>query len=764
MVDQPNVLEAPGDIVNTPLTIGKARDLAAMLREGKIEYAQYVECRETAGGEVVVFDVEVELGQLKVNDIRRFERIAAEFFSDDMVMPDVLALRADFPLVPHINLRTVEFPRSLCLYDRPYRELKRQWTAPQFVERIREWLRLTAKGKLHGEDQPLEPLLVAAEGMIVIPYALTLVEDREQFRPLYVTATSMESGDAFYVARATRPNKTGKGVPFAACVLSCTPQQHGVIRRQPETLADLAEMVGAAGLDLLPALRKQMSGCKEEMGKEVGPFLDAPLIVIVRFPKTRVAGGEEETTDVFVFLTFQSVLDVGTDIGLWEVTTLENGQRSLGGFLVPPHDKTGSNVTIKALNPVYEFHPVWANLLSGQEIREEPKMVAIGAGALGSQVIMNAARGGFGLVWQVIDEDRLYPHNLVRHALNGTHVGFHKAETICRTANSLSGDEELFTPIVADVLRAGDNAEKLSEALRDADTILDMSASVTVSRHLVHAVESEAQRISLFLNPSGEDLVLLAEAADRKIPLDALEMQYYRAIVNSDEMAGHFEAEEDRRRYGQSCRDVTVKIPQELVALHAAIGTRAVRLAARADKPQISLWRSSPDHSVKRVEITPTPVRRMKLGEWTLSVDGHVFDTLAGLRESKLPNETGGVLLGSFDLERKTAYIVDTIPSPPDSEEWPTLYIRGCKGLEHHVKAIHKRTDGMLHYVGEWHSHPDGCSTQPSDDDMLVFAWLTERMNSDGFPALMMIAGEAGAMNCFIGKMERVENLIPVPD
>jgi len=107
---------------------------------------------------------------------------------------------------------------------------------------------------------------------------------------------------------------------------------------------------------------------------------------------------------------------------------------------------------------------------------------------------------------------------------------------------------------------------------------------------------------------------------------------------------------------------------------------------------------------------------------------------------------------------------VDTIPSPPDSEEWPTLYIRGCKGLEHQVKSIHKRTDGMLHYIGEWHSHPDQCSTLPSDDDMQVFAWLTERMNADGFPALMMIAGQGGAVNCFLGKIENTENVFPVPD
>ena len=38
-----------------------------------------------------------------------------------------------------------------------------------------------------------------------------------------------------------------------------------------------------------------------------GAFLEAPLIIIVRFPKTRVDGESVESTDVFVFLTHQSV-------------------------------------------------------------------------------------------------------------------------------------------------------------------------------------------------------------------------------------------------------------------------------------------------------------------------------------------------------------------------------------------------------------------------------------------------------------------------
>lgn len=38
-----------------------------------------------------------------------------------------------------------------------------------FLERIRNWLRLTAIGKLHEDDQPLEPLLPIGPDYVVLP-------------------------------------------------------------------------------------------------------------------------------------------------------------------------------------------------------------------------------------------------------------------------------------------------------------------------------------------------------------------------------------------------------------------------------------------------------------------------------------------------------------------------------------------------------------------------------------------------------------------
>ena len=66
---------------------------------------------------------------------------------------------------------------------------------------------------------------------------------------------------------------------------------------------------------------------------------------------------------------------------------------------------------------------------------------------------------------------------------------------------------------------------------------------------------------------------------------------------------------------------------------------------------------------------------------------------------------------------------------------------------------ITNRTVGQLEYVGEWHSHPDGCPTLPSEDDLKVFLWQTEHMTDAGLPALMAILGDRGGSSWYLGEM-----------
>jgi proteasome lid subunit RPN8/RPN11 len=296
--------------------------------------------------------------------------------------------------------------------------------------------------------------------------------------------------------------------------------------------------------------------------------------------------------------------------------------------------------------------------------------------------------------------------------------------------------------LIADLLAPLD--DEVRRAFAEAEAVLDMSASVTVARHLVHGIDSPARRGSLFLNPDGTDLVLLVEDAERRVRLDDLEMQYYREIANNPDLSHHLLRNGERIRYAHGCRDVTATIGQDQVAAYSGIGARAVRLALDAPAATLAIWRAGEDFAVSVIRSEPVTFDRLRLGDWTLALNPTLLRQVQELRAGKLPNETGGVLLGSFDLQRKIVYVVDTIPSPPDSQEWPELYIRGHKGLREQVERVDRVTGGGLQYVGEWHSHPDGAACNPSEDDSKVFDWLQSYMALDGLPPLMVIIGEAG--------------------
>jgi hypothetical protein len=164
-----------GGIIITPetLAIPRAKATASMLQRGVLDYAALLECRRRYDGdeEILIVEVGVQIPQLKSYEIQPTERLALVFRKDDG-RPDAVSLRPNFPQVPHLNLTATEYPRSLCLYEEDWAEVKSSWTPARFVERIRYWLAETVKGTLHKDDQPLEPLIVGSGYQIVVPHDL----------------------------------------------------------------------------------------------------------------------------------------------------------------------------------------------------------------------------------------------------------------------------------------------------------------------------------------------------------------------------------------------------------------------------------------------------------------------------------------------------------------------------------------------------------------------------------------------------------------
>lgn len=731
-----------------PDSLGRsdARSLAQRLVRG-VSFARLVECRRGTAGELVVMDVDVEVPQRPAYDIRLEERIGLWFDAADSSgvdnPPEVFALRDDFPGdAPHVNLRAHDYPRSLCLYDVAFAELRLTWTPARLVTLVRDWLRLTARGELHAADQPLEPLLSGGHGWIVLPSVL-----RERDTVLGLKRRGEIGGKPVLIAVPAH-EVAHEERRFVVASIRTKPRTHGVIRRAPATLKDLHEMLAEGGDDF----RERLSVTVEHW-KEQGVGLDVQVAIVLLVPMRRADRAEPEVEQPWAFLTTESLGTVGQSLGLWEQS--EHGLATLIGDV---KGDAGASINLLLLNAHWEHTRHDAARFNGRPAVDDRRLLAVGAGALGSQVLMCAARSSFGQ-WTVVDSDVLLPHNLARHALGEEAVGWPKASGVVVAMSRTSSDSQVHAAINANVLSPSSEAAELEHALEDATAIVDMSASVAVARTLARDCAGSARRISLFLNPSGTDLALLTEAEDRSVRLDALEMQYYRAVATDPTLSDTLLGAVSRERYGRSCRDVSVQLPHARVALHAAIGAQALESAVNDPDPAIRVWRLDKSLGVRAVIVAVQPSIEMELGDWRLVTDIGLLARIHALRHQKLPNETGGVLLGAVDIARRIVYVADTIPSPPDSEEWPTLYIRGAAGVAAEVERVQKVTAGQLHYVGEWHSHPRHCAPLPSSDDLKVFAWITEALDPDDLPAVMMIVADEGTA-AFVGQIDRDERPI----
>lgn len=727
---------APGKLTDAAkFVLPKSRQLAEFLLSGVHQNARFLEARATAGVdkfETIVLEVDVEVGQAPLRDIRPVERIAVSFSESDRSWPEVLALRFDFPSdLPHLFPRLESAPCSLCLYEESYEEVRLRWTAVKIVERIRFWLRESSRSNLHGSDQPLEPVFVGSFESLILPADIFSVGANA---PEHLSVQCCEQGfrSNVYIATRIQGNLNANLGGFVATVFLGAPRVQRAMQLAPRNLLELGEAASSAGVDVLDGLRRRLMEWQHDP-----PLLNSRLILVVAFPKIREDGAAVEASDIWAFGTNHSVAQLGEMLSLWQLV----GGSQVGGLVGVTFDmKRAAGISLAPLNPQFALVRSRAAAANGV-VPDAKRITAVGVGALGSQIIGTLVRGGYGQ-WKFIDEDMFLPHNAARHELPHSAVGRTKVTALTQWVNSLLAEPVAEAGVVANLLDPGDQREAVENALRGAEVIADFSASQAVARYLARDFDGSARCVSAFMNPSGTDLVVLAEDASRQTRLDAVEMQYYRMLLEESALSEHFQPPEGRVRTARSCRDVSAVLAGDIVSHHASVASRGFRMALSQDDARIYIWRTDQQFNTRLFQRSPARVVERAVGNARVITDELFLGAVRQERQRKLPRETGGVLLGTWDLQRGIVYVVAMIPSPDDSEERPTSYIRGCQGLESAVSRGVAETDGQLQYIGEWHSHPDGHSANPSEDDCKLFNWVREYTTQDGYPPVMLIVGE----------------------
>ncbi|MBL7794544.1 MAG: ThiF family adenylyltransferase [Saprospiraceae bacterium] len=663
--------------------------------------------------EYLIVEISVQRPQFPVNPINYVERILIEIENSDKI-PCVYALRVDFPKLPHQNLMPFEKPRCLCLYEQSKEEVWVTWTAFSFLERIRDWFSLSAKGKLHQENQPLEPFFINSIGNIIIPHNFNV-------------------GDIFFISSISENNfivtsqkPSGNNIPFRLEVFKSIPVVHGFINKEPQNLQDLIYLLNEHRIDLTTKLN--------EYFKDSSKY-NLFLLILLYIPRKRFSEGVVESIEKYAFLCLDTIEEIGIKLGV-----LAKENNNVGLLIGSQIDINSANVIpIGILRPYTEFDKNLARLVS--KVSDESKIVQIGIGAVGSELFNLASRSGFGGHWTLVDNDILLPHNLYRHSLLNFQVGKFKSHASSDTANYLLKDSS-FSTFIIEKIGLNPLSEDLDRQLQDAKLIIDTSASLAVSRKLSRMEEYEGRRISFFLNPKGDALVCIAEEVNREITLNELEAFYYQLLNNEPLLNSHFTNEHKGIRYGNSCRDVSNYIPNERFGIFSSIATGVLKELEKEEMGFIRIWQLSGKFGINHFQANPTILKKCRVKEWDINISNELLDKMFKKRIEKLPVETGGILVGLIDTQYKSIYIVDSIFSPNDSREYPTAYYRGIDGLGEQLKSIEYCTNNFLTYLGEWHSHPKGCSVNQSSDDLILFAWLSNFMQSRGIPGVMLILND----------------------
>jgi integrative and conjugative element protein (TIGR02256 family) len=677
------------------------------------------------GDEVIICTLDVEISQKPKNGIQAYENIAIICSYYDNDFPEVYALRDNFKTgLAHTNAKSFEYPINLCITEDIFVEVRHNFSEFEFIDKIIHWFSKTAEGKLHTEEQPLEPFFIANENVII-------KNDLDFINGTYL---SKPEGSSFYFIQSESSN----GNQYVLFDFTFDDITHGFVQKIPSNISDLNNSLTIKNRCFSEIFKDYLESIFDTIN-DVG-YAEQKIAIICRINLKRKQTDTSSTdTQFLVFFTNESMLSIGNK---------SNYLHKQDGFIVKTVNESFKKevidkIEINMKSVIFDFNYRFAAYFNNQEINED-EYTLIGAGSLGSQLFENMVRTGFGK-WHVIDNDILAPHNLAKHILNKDDVGFNKAERICNKANNLV-DEQIATAHNTNFLDVF-NDESFIRKIEKSKAIIDMSTSIAVARTLARDCDKDiiSQRISIFINPNGTDLVILAEDKKRKHKLDLLEMQYYRSLYYESNLKHHLQFDQKQKvRYNRSsCREITNRINHTDVSLLSSIATKTVKSIINSGDASIQIWSIGNNSlDIDRYSFNPSYWQRKIVKGWKVYLDKWLLDKMRNQRESKLPNETGGILMGSYDVDRKIIYVCDTIMAPKDSIETQTSFERGKQGLLDKYVEYLKVTDSQLFYIGEWHSHPKQSSIKPSSLDAKLYDFLYTKMSKQGFPVIMIILGD----------------------
>lgn len=132
-------------------------------------------------------------------------------------------------------------------------------------------------------------------------------------------------------------------------------------------------------------------------------------------------------------------------------------------------------------------------------------------------------------------------------------------------------------------------------------------------------------------------------------------------------------------------------------------------------------------------------------------ISDDALNSLFNAYDKELPLETGGILLGKVSIDYSEYIITNACEISSSLMRTPTLFIRDYKKAQEVINNLWKNSNGIINYLGEWHTHPNMMGA-PSSIDIKTISNIYFKIEKEIEKLFLVIIG--GNKDIFIGVQE----------
>lgn len=372
------------------------------------------------------------------------------------------------------------------------------------------------------------------------------------------------------------------------------------------------------------------------------------------------------------------------------------------------------NCSIKKVVPIQALNNAMAERLSGTENISKKPVIMLGCGALGSKVSMNLARMGY-TEQHFYDEDVILPHNLVRHYENCNYaVGFPKAEVM---------------KIEMDCMFSGNKSTSHTENIFYVDSlpeglVIDCTASRRIMFWSILTDKIKSSIIRSEIYAGGKMGLTVIEGKNRNPDIYDMQISLYRKALDEpviSQWLNYKQPKDMRYHIGFGCSSDTTILDDGTISNHASMVPHLINKYQDTENGIVCVNYFDRDdltnNGVYIYEMEPM-VFLEEVDGWSIHISSSLYQRIQKYSNEKLEN--AGVWIGSIEKKIKRITIVDTF-IPEDNERKDNTVEMGKKGVKEYLKSLRTKTNGLLRYIGEWHTHIAG-DASPSQKDLKTFS------------------------------------------